>query len=547
MPALAEKQLEVVHPLAWILNNDFVNENGDQLEFDSHRFLVRPYADDHPDQVIMKSAQIGWSTLAILKTFHLAKYRGLNCIYTLPTRNATKDFVFPKVNPLILRNKSIRDIVTQDSITLKQVGDRFIYYKGSFSETEAIMISADLLVNDELDRSDQRVLNTYLSRLGASKYGWKWRFSNPSVPGFGVHALWENSDQMHWFVTCSHCKHETFMAFEEAEGNAMKPHFLDITDKLYKCGKCLKTVSDSARQSGRWIAKYPDRSMRGYHVSQLMAPWISPAKIVSEFESGTPDYFHNFVLGLPYIAAELVVDRETILRATTPGEVAMTDVVIGVDNGVTKHYVIGTPSGIVYYGKTDSWEEIEGLLNLHNAIMVIDANPYPNVPRQLARKYRGRVFMNHYIPDTKNLGTVQWGDGKNYGMVKADRTRVIDLVASEINSGIQMFMMNPSDMEGYISHWTSMYRSNETNNAGITKGAWITKENKPDHWAHATVYFRIGLEKVMKGRSGGVRPVAPSAPLKGVLVNHDRQTIETPVDIMKIARESGKPRKDWRR
>jgi phage terminase large subunit GpA-like protein len=129
--------------------------------------------------------------MSIRKAKHVAGFLPkLNIIYTLPTQNATKDFVIPKVNMLITRNPAVQALITQDAIQLKKVGERFIYYRGTKSKTAAISTSADLLVMDEYDRSDQSVLNVHDSRLQASEYAWRWRFSNPSVPNYGVHDLW---------------------------------------------------------------------------------------------------------------------------------------------------------------------------------------------------------------------------------------------------------------------------------------------------------------------------------------------------------------------
>src|SRR4051812_37879821 len=113
---MADAALEAVgaqSPALWTQANGIVTENGKPLEFGRHRFLIDPYEDEHPDQVIRKSAQAGWSTLAILKSFWLAKYRELNIGHTLPTQNVRSDFVFPKVNPLIAKNPAIAALVTK--------------------------------------------------------------------------------------------------------------------------------------------------------------------------------------------------------------------------------------------------------------------------------------------------------------------------------------------------------------------------------------------------------------------------------------------------
>lgn len=544
MAELDPKQLEQVSPLAWVVFNNMVNEDGKQIEFRNHRFLIKPFADMHPDQVTMKSAQVGWSVMSILKALHAAGYfPKLNIIYTLPTANATKDFVIPKVNTLIDRNPAVRELVTKDAIQLKQVGERFIYYRGTKSETSAISTSADLLVMDEYDRSDQGVLNVYDSRLQASEYAWRWRFSNPSVPNYGVHDLWETSDQNMWFVTCSKCWHEMYMSWEEEPEK--KPHYVDQETEVFRCGDCKEEITDDDRRGGRWLARYPDRTKdgkgrRGYHVSQLIAPWVSAARICEQFRESTPEFFHNFVLGLPYQVAELVVDRGSLLRATSPGQIEKVNVCMGVDNGVTKHWVLGTPQGVFAYGKTDSWEDIEALIRMYNAMTVIDANPYPNVPKKLTEAYRGRVFINYYVQDSKNLGIIRFKDKDDLGVVQSDRTKLLDLVAGEINNQILTFVQNPIEMEGMIYHWSNMYRTVESNDKGIERGVWLTKETKPDHWAHALAYWRIALEKATIV-SGVAKPNPPAPKSKpGVMIDPVRQAMPAVVDPKKEAKESTK-------
>ncbi len=233
------KRAEAVSAIAWILKNNLVNENGSLIEFIDHSFLIDPYLDNTPRQVIKKAAQIGWSTLAILRSFHLARFAGANIIHTFPSRSMSKDFVVPKVDPLIQRNPIIRSIVGVDSVFLKQIGDRFVYYRGSYENTEAISISAHILINDEYDRSNQNVLKTYRSRLDDAKrdrpeLGWEWQFSNPSIPGHGVDVLWQKSDQKHWFVKCPHCNRDWYMRF---------PDNVDFKRKIRMCDKCKITYN----------------------------------------------------------------------------------------------------------------------------------------------------------------------------------------------------------------------------------------------------------------------------------------------------------------
>lgn len=495
----------------WVIDNEFINENQKPFEFDSHRYMLQPYADNSPDQVIMKSAQIGWSVLAILKSIHAANFMKLNVIYVLPTRNVVHDFVIPKVNPMIDRNPVIRNMVGgSDSTSLKSVGDRWIYFRGAFHRGEAISTTADLVVADEYDVSDQGVLTVYQSRLQASEWGWFWRFSNPTIPGFGVHELWQDSDQMHWLVTCHYCKHEMYMSLERDD--AEKNHYIDRMNVVYACGNCHKELSTDMRQNGRWFPKYKGRERRGYWINQMMIPWVSAKKILQQEKDMDIATFHNFVLGLPYQASEFMLDADSIKRATHPGLADKTDVIIGCDSGKTKHYVIGNRFGIFNYGSTTRWEDIEFLITNYNATAVIDALPDFTVPEQLARKYPGRVFVHYYTHDSKSMVASVRNEGSNFGRIDSDRTKLFDLVAGEVaNQTIRFYQpfkdLLGADNKGLVYHLGNVYRIVETDTRGIERGRWMKKENKPDHWAHAVAYWRVGVSQILgSGETGGVRP-----------------------------------------
>jgi len=845
--------------IAWILNNKIVNENGSLIEFKDHMFLVDPYMDTTPRQVVEKCSQIGWSTLAILRSFHLCRYAGANIIHTFPSRNMAKDFVIPKVNPLISGNPVISKMIGVDSVSLKQVGKRYIYYRGcfdtdtkiltfkgwencetihtgdeivtvnieteelelkkvkkiftyrasedlisftnrtldmmvtdnhrclvrksfngkmkieradeirelsnvripiaarpyqskgitesnafckilgwvigdgtywteryknrfikkdgtktdktweyqrvciiqknhkqqlikdlkragigyyikdngvcegfelsrkdckkirsympdkkltllliysfsytqrvslyeglmlaeahklnfyqkdyqtsdnfrilcfligknsgiykrqmvtkfshgkiaidymthvksdrnafkfkikkvpytgkvwcvetengtvvakknekiflsgnSYEEQEAISISAHILINDEFDRSNQNVLKIYRSRLDDAKrempdLGWEWQFSNPSIPGAGVDVLWQKSDQKHWFVKCPHCNYDWYLTF---------PENIDFDHQCRICAKCHNILDRESLRAGRWVNKVKS-DISGYWISQLFVPWI-PASDIIDDSQGDQDVFHNFTLGLPYVSKDISVTREAIIKCISPGYNPRTDVAIGVDNGVIKHYVIGNRYGIFEVGKTDDWDFIENMRNRYAATMVIDSMPYPNTPGKLARKYPGKVFVHYYQPDKKNIGVIRWEQYE----VKSDRTKIIDSVVAEINSMDLTFNMTEHALEEYIAHWKSVYRVILDTPQGIKRPSWETIEGKDDHFAHATVYWRIALERTL-GQGGIVRSRPPLKPAGGHSSVSPDSTVPA-LNLDEVARRATVPRKNWK-
>ncbi len=507
--------LEASSVLAWILLNGMVNEYNRPLEFDNHRFMIDYLADNHPVIVTKKAAQIGMTVCESLKSFHLAGYGGMNVIHTLQTSEVIQGFVAPKINPIIEYNKAIKDLSTGvSSEGLKKFGNNFIFYRGANAESQAINITADVLLIDEYDRSNQKVVEIYASRLDASPYKWRRYFSNPSAIGFGVDGLYNQSDQRHWMVKCGHCGHKSYMEFET---NDEKAHYIDVDLAIYACGSCGLEIHNSDRINGEWVAKYPGRDWHGYWFSQLMAPWISAKEILEKQQNTATEYFYNFVLGKAYTPTDLIVNRDTILKATKTMLIPKTRVAIGVDNGATKHWVAATPQGVFDYGKTGDWKDIERIFLMYpNAVMVIDALPDFTIPKRLVEKYKGRVFINYYKQDTKNLGTVRWGENKDFGVVYSDRTKVMDLVANEITEQKIMFRMSPMEINDYISHWESTFRTVQVDDkTGAEKGEWV--HQGADHWVHATVYMRIALSRILGGTIGVdfIEPNAQEKPKVG--------------------------------
>ena len=486
------KLLSSKSALAWVTLNKFVNETQVPMEFKTHRFLLDPFIDMSADQVVRKSAQVGFSTLAIFKSIWLAKFYGLNIIYALPTNDVIKGFVQPKVDTLIASNPEISKLITTDSVSLKQIGDRFIHFKGTGSQREAISTSADLLVVDEYDRAlDMNVVNTFDSRLQYSKYAWRWRFSNPSGVGFGVDALYNDSDQMHWFIKCHHCSHEWYIDFEASSEHN---HYVDQELRQYVCGKCHGQLLDDDRRNGRWVAKYPTRKRRGYWISQLMAPWVSADRILEQKEESSIDFFYNFVLGKAYTPSDLIVNRQTLLRANAPSNIPKLNVVMGVDQNVNQQiWVAGTPQGIFAHGKTESWEELERLKLMWNASMVIDPAPYPTMPKKLADKYSDIYLC--YFKEQQGMSIVT----TKGQVVYADRTRLLDTVANEITEAKLLTREAPYALEDYIGDWENLYRTTIEANDGRTKSTWLKKDNKESDYPFATAYMRIALSFILDG------------------------------------------------
>ncbi|MEK7643287.1 MAG: phage terminase large subunit family protein [Patescibacteria group bacterium] len=508
---LQEKR-EKASILYWIKNKKIKTESDRKLEFRDHRFLLDIYTDESDMLVIRKASQVGASTMQILRALHAARYWGINQIYTLPTVDDVGEFVRSKVNRIVKVNPSIMEGVSHrdvDSIEQKQIGKGFLFFKGTHTEKEAIMLSSDRNIHDELDKSKPEVIRDYLSRLGYSEIRGQHYFSTPTIPNSGVDHLFQQSDQKHWRFNCPHCGHKQHMDWEEN---------LDREKEIYVCVNCRKEITSfDVAELGKWEAKYPNRRISGYWISQMMCPWRTAADLLQE-ERDAEDlqYFYNFVLGLPYLSAEQKIPQSLFLKNLT-GKNAEGGKwnVMGSDTGLINHVIIGNEDGIFWMGRLEDhgtrtrWQQMEELIEFYDIrVCVVDAMPYTEEALALARKYPHRVYVNFYKDDPKMLQVVRWNDEKEGKenvpfedeiKVLTSRNRIIDDTIGSLRRGNIPFAI-PKDSPSFqllIKHAQTMYARTVTDKLGQEKREWASTTGE-DHFWHALLYWHVALKKRLK-------------------------------------------------
>lgn len=494
---------------SWIQNNNIKTETGKVLDFHTHRFLFDIYRDNSKYIVCEKAAQVGFTTFEILNSFWKAYNQGLDIIYVLPTATDVKDFAGGKVNRLIDQNPILQEWVKdKDSVEQKRVGKATIYYRGSWSDRAALMISADWLILDEYDRSKQEILEMYESRLQHSDHGKKSIFSNPSKPDFGVDKWYQVSDQKRWYI-----KHSCKEIYELDES------CIDYASEIYRCPKCKGEISDECRRMGEWIDKngipftnkLEDDEWSGYRIPLWIWCEIPASKIAEYKREKTPEYFANFVAGMPYLntnnALSLPILQSNLIENVNTQEGR---IIIGVDTGHNIHYTLANKDGIFFHGYCqsvaenptpgyDPYDELDKLMiRFPRSIMVADQGGDLIGIRKLQAKYRGRVFLCWFTKETKTQQIIRWGDNDEEGKVLVDRNRAIQLVVDELKEQRFPIWGTKEDWQPYFDHWLNIYRVQETQGEEGDpqyNWRWVWKRKGADHWALSTVYARVGLDR----------------------------------------------------
>lgn len=535
-----------LYPYTWIKQHKIRTSNGLPFEFTDHLFLKDMINDMSPLQVWLKPPQIGASETEIIKSFYVAKKLKKDIIYTLPTATDRDDMVGSKVNRIIAQNGILQEWVRDhDTVEQKAVGSNLIHYRGTFAAKQAMMVSSQLNIHDEVDASDPDVIVQYETRQQAIADGWRWYFSHPSLAGHGVDIYWQQSDKREWFICCPHCAREQVLSW---------PDNIDMARKVYICADCKEELPDENRRRGVWRAT-SEGPFRGYHISQLMCAWITAEKIIAAFNDPMKDkqYFYNYVLGLPYIGSEDKIEAKTVLKNCFDEVNDQTStIIIGVDTGLPIHYTLMNADGVFFYGTCepeteaeknnpvyDPYNKLRFFLNKwKKSVLISDQGGDLIGIRKLQAEFPGRVFLCYYRKDKKSSEVIRWGKDDDYGIVTVDRNRMIQLIVEQLrDQGRIRINGTIPEWEEWAAHFGNIYREKvivkeqpDKDLRTLYGNEYIWKRKGPDHYVHTLLYAMVGLDKYGKAMA----TIMGEDALEGIPVGRIVHQISSSVDAKTI-------------
>lgn len=535
-------------PALWAIKHKIRNEVGFPIEFQKRRFLFDIYNDLSPLQVILKPPQVGATVMNCLKSMYVAKKLKRQIIYTLPAQSDVQDMVSGSFNRIIAQNPVLMQWAKDhDTVEQKQVGDSMIFYRGTFTAKQAMMIPSGLNIHDEVDASNPDIITQYENRLQAQEDGgWRWYFSHPSLKGHGVDVYWQQSDKKEWFIKCNECKEEQVLEW---------PSSINVETESYVCKSCAAPISDNCRINGRWM-ETSSGEFSGYHISQLMLYNKSAKDIIKAFQDPLKDkqYFYNYVLGLPYIGSEDRIEPSRVLRncVDSVNQQEGTNI-IGADTGHGIHYVVMNKQGVFFYdhaaeitASKDPYDEIRKLLRRWDgkglnprSVSVFDQGGDLIGVRKLQQEFPGRVFLCFYRKDRKTQEYIQWGDGEDYGEVQVDRNHMMTLMVEQLRDTGRIQLNGTKDeWAEFASHFSNLYREKvsmdakpERDDRTLYGAEYVWKRNGPDHFCHALLYAMVGMSKY----GGDLAKITGNRPFdgipKGIMVDDKGVILGNPINL----------------
>lgn len=246
--------------------------------------------------VVMSAAQIGKSDACILNPLgYYIHYDPSPTMILQPTIQMAESFSKDRVAPMI------RDTpVLQEKINDKERNSGNTILQKIFPGGHVTMVGANspsslasrpirILLADEIDRYPATAGNEGDPLLLATKRlttFWNKKIvcvSTPTVKGISrIEVEYEHSTQEEWAVPCPHCGELTTLEWANIKFNKN-----DLSEIEMVCPHCGAIANEYAwksnYQEGQFIANYPRRKVRGFHLNALASLFVSWEEIVTKF------------------------------------------------------------------------------------------------------------------------------------------------------------------------------------------------------------------------------------------------------------------------
>jgi phage terminase large subunit GpA-like protein len=246
--------------------------------------------------VVMSAAQLGKTDGFILNSIGYYMHYDPSPILVLqPTIQMAESFSKDRLSPMLRDTPALKDKVNDKSrnsgntILQKIFPGGHVTMVGANSSSSLASRPIRILLADEIDRYPATAGNEGDPLLLAGKRlatFWNKKevcVSTPTIKGLSrIEVEFEHSTQEIWNVPCPACGELQPLEWARIQFDKKNPQ--DINHVCRKCGVISSEYEWKEQfKNGRFIARFPDRSVRGFHLNSLASTFVEWKDVVTKF------------------------------------------------------------------------------------------------------------------------------------------------------------------------------------------------------------------------------------------------------------------------
>ena len=480
---------------------------------------------DEEKWIGQKSAQVGYTEIALNRVFYTIDIKRVDCLYLLPSQSPdASNFSAGRFDPALELSPYLSDLFSDvKNVGHKRAGSTNLYVRGTRSRSQLKSIPAGLIVFDELDEMTQKNLSLAEERQSGQTYHQEIKISTPTVAGTGINIDYIESLQEHFHFKCPHCSRFTELIYPDCLViTADDMYDPNIEDSHLICKECKGHLDHNTKyewlSKGIWLPHNEKGLWSGYHINGLYssAGTRHPKNIAlkvfkSKIDPDEEQELYNSVLGQVHEVKGSRITESDVRKCTknyelNPRVSPGTLITMGVDQGAEIHYEIDAwrpllngpqdDVNLCYFPKilevgiVHEFEHLDRLMRKWQIrSCVINAHPEKRKALEFAGRFLGFVALCFYSDATKSKNIVQWSGEP---CITVDRTSWLDLSLGRFKA---QKIATPIDLpQEYINHLKAPVRVPRKDVNGIPVAVYVTGDRVADHYAHARNYAEIAIQ-----------------------------------------------------
>ncbi|WP_147432511.1 phage terminase large subunit family protein [Pararobbsia silviterrae] len=398
--------------------------------------------------VIMKCTQVGFTVFEMMAMLYLAlRFAPAKIGSFMPSKDlaagkSSNRFMgivrtMPAVHSMMTETAAEHGKSGEGNVLTRNLGNSIFYFLWTSGKTTTESNPMDVVSFDEVQEMKIAAMEKTRERMSASAIRYTLMGSTANWPDEDIHWWFKKGTQYQFHTDCPSCHTGQVLDdhFPKCVGfdptalrwNPREAEAGIVGEYRYRCHACGGWIDDP--QIGRWIAKFPEASIRSLHFPQFLSPTISPREMYEAYRDAKDmKNFYNRKLGKPYVdPTQVPVNLEMLAACAALGmklgvvwEERGRDTYMGIDqmgqfNAVLIAKRLPTGHMAIIHAEevydADPFARCSVLLERYGVrVCVVETLPNYNDAKRFANRHPGIVFLAGYGNMESDM--LRWGDDR---------------------------------------------------------------------------------------------------------------------------------------